>query len=155
MAASHVPDGLHRITPYIIVKGADRAIEFYRQALGAETRERLEDKQGRVVHAELVFGDSVVMIAEEIPQMNIRGPETLGGSPVALLMYVDDVDAAFERAIAAGAKMVRPVQDQFYGDRSGTLSDPFGHVWTLGTHKEDVPPDELRRRFEALCGGRK
>jgi PhnB protein len=151
MSAKPVPEGYHAVTPYLIVDGAAKAIEFYCQALGAAERMRLAAPDGKVGHAELQLGDSVVMLADEFPEMGAVSPKRLGGSPVGLALYVEDVDARFERAVAAGAKVVRPVQDQFYGDRSGTIEDPFGHKWTLSTHIEDVPPEEVTRRFEAAA----
>jgi PhnB protein len=150
MAVKPIPDGYHTVTPYLIVKDAARAIEFYKQAFGASERMRLTDPGGRVGHAEITIGDSAIMLADEFPEMGVRSPQALGGSPVSLALYVEDVDATADRAIAAGATVVRPVKDQFYGDRSGTFADPFGHVWTIATHKEDVSPDEMGKRFEAI-----
>jgi PhnB protein len=150
MSVKPVPDGYHTVTPYLIVSGAAQAIEFYCQALGATERMRLSGPGGAVGHAELQIGDSVVMLADEFPEMGALGPKSVGGSPVGLAVYVEDVDDRFQRAVAAGAKVVRPVQDQFYGDRSGTFEDPFGHKWTLSTHIEDVTPEEITRRFEAM-----
>ena len=144
-----VPDGYHTLTPYLSIKGAATAIEFYKKAFGATELMRLAQPDGRIGHAELQMGDSRVMLADEHPDMDFRGPQTLGGSPVHLHMYVDDVDAAVARAVGAGAKIVRPVQDQFYGDRLGTVSDPFGHVWHVSTHKEDLTPEEIGRRAAA------
>jgi PhnB protein len=153
MAVKPVPEGYHTVTPYLIVSGAAKAIDFYRQALGATERMRLAAPDGKIGHAELQIGDSVVMLADEFPQMGALGPTSIGGSPVGLALYVEDVDARFQQAVAAGAKVLPPVQDQFYGDRSGTFEDPFGHKWTLSTHIEDVPPDEITRRFEAAAKG--
>jgi PhnB protein len=150
MPVKPIPEGYHTVTPYLIVKGAARAIDYYRKAFGAEEVMRMSYPDGRVGHAELKIGDSHVMLADEHPEMGFRGPQTLGGSPTGLLVYVEDVDRAFDRAITAGATVRRPVEDQFYGDRTGTLTDPFGHVWTLATHKEDVPQKELERRFQKL-----
>jgi PhnB protein len=150
--ASHVkpiPDGYHSVTPYLIVQDAAKAIDFYKQAFGATERMRIQGPGGKVVHAELGIGDSVIMMADEFPQMGAKGPRSFGGSPVTIHLYVEDVDAVVGRATAAGAKVTRPVVDQFYGDRSGGLEDPFGHSWHVATHKEDVPPDEMRRRSEA------
>jgi len=147
--AKAIPDGYHNITPYLVIKGASAAIDFYKQAFGAVEIMRMPQPDGRVGHAELKFGDSHVMLADEFPELDVVGPITLGNSPVGLLLYVDDVDKTVERAVALGAKIKKPVQDQFYGDRSGTLIDPFGHKWTLATHKEDVSDEELRRRAEA------
>ena len=149
MATKPIPDGYRTATPYLIIKGAADAIEFYKRAFGATELLRMADPQGRVGHAEIKIGDSVIMLADEHPAMGYRGPRSLGGSSVSILLYLEDVDGVFERAVKAGAKAQRPVADQFYGDRSGTLEDPFGHVWTVATHVEDVPPEEMRRRAEA------
>jgi PhnB protein len=150
MTVSPIPKGYHTATPYLVVDGAASAIEFYKEAFGATEVMRLPGPGGKVMHAEIRIGDSPIMLADEVPQMNIRGPATLGGSPVSILLYVDDVDAQFSQAIAAGAKEQRPVKDQFYGDRSGTLVDPFGHIWSVATHKQDLTPDEIQTRFEAV-----
>jgi PhnB protein len=149
MSIKAIPDGYHAATPYLIVKGAADAIEFYKHALGATEVLRMADPQGRIGHAEIKIGDSVIMLADEHPGMGYRSPRTLGGSSVSILLYVEDVDAVFERSVKAGARVQRPVADQFYGDRSGTLEDPFGHVWTVATHIEDVAPEELERRAQA------
>jgi PhnB protein len=149
MTAKAIPDGYRTATPYLIVKGAADAIEFYKRAFGATEILRMADPQGRVGHAEIKIGDSVIMLADEHPAMGYRGPRSLGGSSVSILLYLEDVDSVFERALKAGAKAQRPVANQFYGDRSGTLEDPFGHVWTVATHVEDVAPDEMKRRAEA------
>ena len=149
MAVKPIPIGYHTVTPYLIVKDAAIAIEFYKNAFDAREVMRLADPSGKVGHAEIRIGDSPIMLADEFPEMGIRGPQSLGGSPVSILLYVEDVDARARQAIAAGAKVLRPVKDQFYGDRSGTFSDPFGHVWTIATHKEDVPPEDMHRRFQA------
>jgi len=150
MAVSAIPAGYTSVTPYIVVKDAARALTFYQQAFDAKIIMRLDDPSGRIGHAEFKIGNAIVMIADEHPEMNFLGPKSLGGSPVLFLIYVEDVDASFPKAVAAGAKEMRPVVDQFYGDRSGTLEDPFGHMWTLATHKEDVSPDEMQRRFDAM-----
>jgi PhnB protein len=150
MAVQPIPEGYHTATPYLIVKGAGRAIEFYKQAFGASEVMRMDGPNGRVGHAEIRIGDSPIMLADEYPEMGIRSPQSLGGSGMSLLLYVEDVDARFKKAIATGAKELKPIQDQFYGDRSGTLEDPFGHVWTIATHKEDVSPDEMKKRSEAF-----
>ena len=142
-----IPDGYHNVTAYLIVKGAAVAIEFYKKVFGATERVRMPGPDGRVGHAELQIGDSHIMLADEHPEMNIVSPTTLGNSPVHLLLYVNDVDATFNLAVANGAKAIRPVADQFYGDRTGTLDDPFGHKWTIATHKEDVSPEEMKRRM--------
>ncbi len=149
MTTKPIPDGYRTATPYLIVKGAADAIEFYKRAFGATEMLRMADPQGRVGHAEIKIGDSVIMLADEHPSMGYRSPRSLGGSSVSILLYLEDVDGVFERAVKAGAKAQRPVLDQFYGDRSGTLEDPFGHVWTIATHVEDVEPEEMKRRAEA------
>jgi PhnB protein len=150
MATKPIPDGYRTATPYLIVKGAAEAIEFYKRAFGATELLRMADPKGRVGHAEIRIGDSVIMLADEHPEIGHRGPRSLGGSSVSILLYLPDVDAVFERAIKAGARTARPVENQFYGDRSGTLEDPFGHVWTIATHVEDVPREELKRRAAAI-----
>jgi PhnB protein len=149
MATKPIPDGYHTATPYLIVNGAAEAIEFYKRAFGATELLRMTDPQGRIGHAEIRVGDSVIMLADEHPDMGYRGPRSMGGSSVSILLYVDDVDTIFDRALSAGATVQRPIADQFYGDRSGKLEDPFGHVWSIATHVEDVPPEEMRRRAEA------
>jgi PhnB protein len=146
-----IPDGYHSATPYLIVDGAARAIDFYKRAFGAKELMRIPAPGDRVGHAEIKIGDSVIMLADEHPEIQARGPQHYGGSPVSILLYVDDVDALFKQAVAAGGIEVRAVDDQFYGDRSGTLKDPFGHSWHLSTHKEDVSPEELNRRMAALA----
>ncbi len=145
-----LPDGFHTATPYLIIGGAANAIEFYKKAFGAVEQYRLTQSDGRVGHALIRIGDSIIMMADEFPEMGYRGPLSLGGTSVSILIYVDDVDAVFNRAIAAGAKEFLPVKDQFYGDRNGTLKDPFGHQWTIATHIEDVTPEEVERRVAAL-----
>jgi PhnB protein len=147
-----IPKGYHSVTPYLVLNDAAGAIEFYKTAFGASEVMRMEAPGGRVGHAEITIGNSKIMLADEFPDMGARGPRALGGSPVSLHLYVEDVDATTRKAIAAGAKEVRPVKDQFYGDRLGTVEDPFGHVWHISTHVEDVPPDELRRRAEQAMG---
>jgi len=141
-----VPDGYHSVTPYLIVRGAARALDFYKAAFGAEELFRYPTSDGKLGHAEMRIGDSTVMLADEHPEMGYKSPQAYGGSSVSLVLYVDDVDARFAAAVEAGAKAIRAVQDQFYGDRSGTLVDLFGHVWTIATHKEDVSPEEMQRR---------
>ena len=148
MAVRPIPDGYHAVTPYLIVEGAARALAFYKEVFGATQQMRMAGPGGRVAHAEMRIGDSVVMLADEVPDMGYRGPKGYGGSAVSLMVYVDDVDATFRRALAAGAIERRAVQDQFYGDRSGTLEDPFGHTWTVSTHVEDLTPDEMIQRAE-------
>jgi PhnB protein len=145
-----IPDGYHSATPYLIMEGAGRAIEFYKRAFGAKELMRIPAPGDRIGHAEIKIGSSVIMLADEHPEMNARGPRHYGGSPVSVLLYVADVDRQFQQALGAGGTEVRPVSDQFYGDRAGTLKDPFGHTWHLHTHKEDVTPAELNRRMAAL-----
>ena len=145
-AVKSIPEGYHSVTPYLIVQGAVRAIEFYRRAFGARELFRMMQPDGRVGHAELEIGDSRVMLADEHPEMGVRSPQTIGGSPVTIHLYVEDVDATVARAAAAGATVTRPVADQFYGDRNGGLTDPFGHVWYVATHVEDLSMEELGRR---------
>ena len=149
MAVKRIPDGYHALTPYLVVKGAAHAIEFYERAFGAKVLFRMDRPDGRVGHAELLLGDSRFMLADEFPEMGARAPESVGGTPVTMFLYVEDVDATVGRAVAAGARVTRPVADQFYGDRVGTLTDPLGHAWMVATHVEDVAPDELERRAAA------
>ena len=144
-----IPDGYPQVTPYLIVDGASEAIEFYTSVLGARERMRMPAPGDKVGHAELELGRGLIMLADEVPDMGIRGPRTVGGSPVIVSVYVEDVDAVFEKAIAAGAKELRPLEDQFYGDRTGSFEDPFGHQWSIATHVEDVSPEEMARRAEA------
>lgn len=148
MATKPIPAGYHSITPYLIVKGAAEAIEFYKKAFNATEIMRLPMPDGGVGHAEIQIGDSRVMLADECPDMHFLSPESLGGAGVSLCLYLEGVDACFQQAVDAGAEVVRPVEDQFYGDRSGTLKDPFGHVWTVATHQEDISPAEMDRRFK-------
>jgi PhnB protein len=144
-----VPEGYHRVTPYLIVDGAAKALDFYRSVFGATERMRMPAPGGKVGHAEIAIGDSVIMLADEHPEIGARAPRAFGGSPVSIHLYVDDVDTTVKAAVGAGAKLLRPVEDQFYGDRSGTIEDPFGHHWHVATHKEDVAPDEMERRAAA------
>ena len=141
------------MTPYLHVDGASKAIEFYRTVFGAKERMRLAGPDGRIGHAELEIGNSMIMLADEHPEMNVRGPKSVGGTPVTVLVYVEDVDRAFERALKGGARELRPVQDQFYGDRSGQFEDPFGHHWNVATHVEDVSPEEMKKRAAKMTGG--
>jgi PhnB protein len=144
MPVRPIPEGYHSVTPYLIFKGAAAAIDFYKKAFGATELFRIPDDRGKLVgHAELKIGDSHIMLADEYPEMGYLSPQTLGGTPVSILLYVEDVDTTLPRAVAAGAKVVQPIKDQFYGDRSGTLHDPFGHVWTIATHIKDVSPEEM------------
>ena len=149
MSVKPIPDGYHSVTPYLIVRGGAQALEFYQQAFGAVELMRMAGPDGKIGHAEIRIGDSPVMLADEHPEMDVLGPQSRGGSTCGMLIYVDDVDTAFPQALAAGATEERPVQDQFYGDRSGTLVDPFGHRWTIATHVEDLSPEELAQRAEA------
>ncbi len=145
-----IPDGYHSATPYLFVRGAAKAIEFYKQALGARELMRMAMPDGRVGHAEIKVGDSVIMLADEFPEMNALSPQALGGSPVMMHLYVEDVDKVFGQAIEAGAKVERPLKDEFYGDRSGGVVDPFGHRWYIATHIEDIEPEELKKRIAAV-----
>jgi PhnB protein len=150
---NHIPDGYHAVTPYLVIKGAAAAIEFYKKVFGAKEVMRMPQADGRIGHAELKIGDSHVMMADEFPERDIRGPQSFGGSPVSLMVYVEDVDSVFKKALDSGAKVKKAVADQFYGDRSGTLTDPFGHQWTISTHTEDVSPEEMQKRMAALSAG--
>jgi PhnB protein len=150
--AKAVPEGYHTLTAYIVVRNAGEAIAFYRKAFGAVEVNRFDMPGGKIGHAELTVGDSRLMLADEMPEMPdaiARSPRTLGGTSFGFHIYLEDVDARFEQAVAAGATVRRPVQDQFYGDRSGTLEDPFGHLWTLSTHVEDVSLEEMKTRMAA------
>ena len=147
MAVKPIPEGYHSVTPYLVVRDAARAIDFYTQAFGATELFRMEAPDNTIGHAEIKIGDSPVMLADENPARGAKSPESFGGSPVHLMIYVEDVDTVFTRSLAAGAKETQPLKDQFYGDRSGTLTDPFGHSWTLATHVEDVAPEEMQRRM--------
>jgi PhnB protein len=152
MPVKPIPDGYHSLTPYLSIKGAADAIEYYKKAFGAVELFRMPTPDGRIAHAEMKIGDSPFMLADEFPEMGFLSPKTIGNSPVGLMIYVDDVDKIYPQAIAAGGTEKKPLQDQFYGDRSGTLEDPFGHVWTVATHKEDVSPEEMDRRAAAAHG---
>jgi PhnB protein len=141
-----VPEGYPVVTPYLSVRGAADAIGFYTDIFGATERMRMPGPDGRIGHAELQIRDSVVMLSDEFPDMGVLSPQSLGGTPVTLSIYVDDVDSVIDRAVAAGATLDRPIEDRFYGDRSGQIVDPWGHRWSIATHVEDVPPDEMQRR---------
>ena len=145
-----IPTGYHSVTPYLIVKNAAAALEFYKKAFGAVELMRFPGPGGKLMHAEVKIGDSPVMLADEMPEEGHVGPQTLGGAAVSMMVYVENVDAQFAQAVAAGATVKRPVADQFYGDRTGTLVDPFGHIWSLGTHKEDVSMEEMQRRMAKM-----
>lgn len=144
-----VPEGYHSITPYLYVSDGKGAIEFYKRAFGAVELFRMDGPNGTIGHAELRIGDSAIMLADEHPEMGARSPKTIGGSPMSLLLYVENVDQVVERAVQEGATIVRPVANQFYGDRSGGVMDPFGHTWFVATHVEDVSPEEMQRRAQA------
>ena len=150
MVVKPVPDGYHTVTPYMTVRGAAKAIDFYKEAFGAVEVLRMPMPDGSVAHAEIKIGDSVIMMGEENPAWGNKSPQALGGTPTGLMIYVPDCDAVFARALAAGATVSKPLTDQFYGDRSGTVIDPFGHQWTLATHVEDVPPEEMQTRMDAM-----
>ena len=147
-----IPDEYPQVTPYLCVDGAGAAIEFYREVLGATERMRMAGPDGKLGHAELQLGDSLIMLADEYPELGVRSPRAFGGSPVTISVYVEDVDAVFDRALKAGAKALRPVEEQFYGDRTGQFEDPFGHRWTIATRVEDVPPEEMARRAAEAAG---
>ena len=147
-----IPPGFHSLTPHLEVRGAARAIDFYTNAFGATEMFRLPAPGGKIGHAEIKIGDSVIMLADEHPEMGARSPRSIGGSPVSIVLYVEDVDALSARATAVGAKVTRPVADQFYGDRAGSFEDPFGHQWHIHTHVEDVSPEELQRRMAGMQG---
>ncbi len=149
MAVKPIPEGYHSVTPYLIIDGAAKAIEFYKKAFGASELFRFPAPGGRIGHAEIRIGDSPIMLADQHPEIGYKGPQALGGSPVSIMLYVDDVDTVFNRAVASGARVRDAVQDKFYGDRSGTLIDPFGHTWHIATHKEDVSMEEMERRAKA------
>jgi PhnB protein len=143
-----IPEGYHSVTPYLYIKGAARAIDYYKNVFGAKERVRFPGPNGLVMHAELQIGDSIIMLADENLQIGAKSPETLGGVSSSLHVYFENVDAIAEKATSAGGKLVRPVKDQFYGDRSGTIMDPFGHMWSIATHIEDVSPEEMRKRMD-------
>ena len=148
-AVRPVPEGYHTVTPYLTVNDAAGAINFYRRAFGATETMRMPGPAGKIGHAELKIGDSAIMLADEMPGMGTRAPQSLGGSSVNIFLYVNDVDAVFKQAVAAGAKADAPPSDMFWGDRYGKLTDPFGHSWSVATHKEDVAPDEMQKRMQA------
>jgi PhnB protein len=148
--AKPIPDGYPRVMPYLIVDGASAAIDFYGSVLGATERMRMPAPGDKVGHAELELGDSIIMLADESPEMNARSPKSVGGTPVTVFVYVEDVDSVFDRAVQAGAKPLRPVENQFYGDRTGQFEDPWGHQWGVATHVEDVPPAEMEKRMAEM-----
>ena len=148
-----IPDGYTRVTPYLHVDGASDAIDFYVKVLGAKERMRMPGPDGKLGHAELELGGSAIMLADEFPESDVRSPKSVGGTPVMLYVYVEDVDSVFDAAMEAGAKELRPVENQFYGDRSGQFEDPWGHRWNVATHVEDVPPDEMEKRAAEVMSG--
>jgi PhnB protein len=153
MAVKPIPDGYHSVTPYLILDDAARALEFYKKALGAVELMRMPAPGGKIGHAEIRIGNSPIMLADESPEMGARSLRTIGGSPISLMVYVEDVDARVAQAVAAGAKLTRPIANQFYGDRTGGIEDPFGYHWYIATHVEDVAPDELEKRAAKAMGG--
>ena len=150
MPVNHIPEGYHSVTPYLVIDGAADALEFYKKAFGATELMRMPGPGGKIGHAEIMIGDSHIMLADEHPDEGHRGPKSIGGTPVGIMLYVPDVDAMFRTAISLGAKETRPVENQFYGDRSGSLTDPFGHNWMISTHVEDVAPEEMERRMKEM-----
>lgn len=146
-AKRYIPEGYHTVTPYLIVKNATQALEFYKKVFHATELFRMPMPNGKIGHAEIRMGDSNVMLADEAPEVNARSPQSIGGTPVGICLYVEDCDRMFQEAVAAGAKVERPLTDQFYGDRSATVIDPYGHKWTISTHKEDVSPEEMKQRM--------
>lgn len=149
MSVKPIPDGYHSLTPYLILNGAADAIEFYKKAFGAVERMRMPMPEGKIGHAEIQIGNSVIMLADESEAMGAKSAASMGGSPVMMHLYVDDSDAVMEKAVAEGARVIRPIKDQFYGDRSGMVEDPFGYQWAISTHVEDVPPEEMEKRAAA------
>ena len=148
-----VPTGYAGVTPYLIIRDAARALDFYKKAFGATELMRFPAPGGKIGHAEIKIGEGVVMLADESPEMGHKSPQTLGGTAITLMFYVADVDAQFAKALAAGGVVKQPLKDQFYGDRSGTITDPFGHIWTIATHTEDLSAEEVERRMAALTPG--
>lgn len=151
--AKAIPDGYHTATPYLAVDGARKAIEFYKKAFGATEKFSMPHENGKIMHAEIQIGDSRIMLSDEYPDMEFKSPKAYGGSPVNLMLYVEDVDALIKRAVGAGATLVMPVKNQFYGDRSGSVKDPFGFTWHIATHVEDVPMEELKKRAAKQMSG--
>jgi PhnB protein len=154
MAVQPVPEGYHTVTPYLTVDDAAAAIEYYKQAFGAEERVRMNAPDGRIGHAELEIGDSLVMLSDALPQFTARPPKELGGRTGAVFLYVEDVDAVTKQAVEAGGTVEMEVADQFWGDRFGSITDPFGHLWSIATHVEDVPPEEMAERAKAAMAAR-
>lgn len=155
MSVKAIPAGHHTVAPYLSIKNAVQALEFYKKAFGAAEVLKLIMPDGRLGHAEIRLGDSIIMMADEFPEYGGKSPQTLGGTPINIHLYVEDVDAFFKKALAAGAIERKPIKDQFYGDRSGQLEDPYGHLWWIATHKEDVSPDEMQKRVQAMFGAKK
>src|SRR3954451_2475642 len=153
MAVKPIPDGYPRVMPYLSIDGASDAIEFYKTVFGAEERVRMDAPGGKIRHAEIAIGDSIVMLADAWPDMGNKTPQQLGGTPVTVMVYVEDVDDCYQRAVDAGASPDRKVENQFYGDRAGSFTDPFGHVWHIASHVEDVPEEEMVRRAQEVMGG--
>lgn len=147
-----IPGGYHTATPYLVIKNAAKAIEFYKEAFEAREFVRLNTPDGNLMHAEIRIGDSPIMLCDECPDWNALSPQTIGGTSVSIMLYLEDVDTVVNRAVAAGAQLLMPVEDQFWGDRMGTVLDPFGHKWSIATHKEDVTPEEINKRTKALFG---
>ena len=153
MAVKPIPDGYNQAIPYLACRNAAKALEFYAKAFGATEQMRMAAPDGKIGHAEIKIGNALIMLSDEYPEMKVQSPQTIGGTPVGIYIYVPDVDALNKRAIAAGATVEREIANQFYGDRSVTLTDPFGHRWFFATHVEDVAPDEMKRRAEAAMKG--
>ena len=149
-----IPENYHSVTPYLVVDGAAKAIDFYKQAFGAEELMRMPAPENKIGHAEIKIGDSVVMLSDAMKEMGHKSPKTLGGTPITLMIYVEDVDATVAGALKAGAQTLRPVEDQFWGDRMGGVTDPYGHQWFVATHIEDVSPEEMKRRMESLAAAK-
>ncbi|PYX69921.1 MAG: glyoxalase [Acidobacteria bacterium] len=148
MSVKPIPEGYHTLTPFLTVRNAERAIEFYKQAFGAQERGVAKGPDGKVMHAEVKIGDSVIMLSDEYPEFGALSPQSVGGSPMGLHIYIENVDAAFDRAVKAGAQVEMPVADQFWGDRYGKLKDPFGHKWSIATHVKDMSADEMKRSMD-------
>ena len=153
MSVKSIPEGYHSVTPYLIVNGGVEAIEFYKKAFGAVELFRMPAPGGKIGHAEIKIGDSPIMLADEHSELGYKGPKSLGGSPVSIMIYVEDVDTIFNQAVNGGATVKEAVSDKFYGERMGTVVDPFGHIWHVATHKEDVSAEEMQRRAKAAHGG--
>jgi PhnB protein len=153
MAVKPSPEGYHSVTPYLVIKGAAKALDYYKRVFDATEVMRMDGPNGAIMHAEIKIGDSFVMLSDEFPDRGARGPEALGGSPVGLMVYVPDVDSTYKKAVDNGAKVIQAVENQFYGDRSGTVVDPFGHKWFIATHVEDVTPEEMEKRMAAMAKG--